>query len=48
MAVPRWTVATSAFGIRKKYASAKRITTAAAPIHKTVFDFGNFNFGELV
>jgi hypothetical protein len=48
MAVPRWTVATSAFGIRKKYASAKRIAIAAAPIHKTVLDFGNFNFEGLV
>jgi hypothetical protein len=48
MAVPRWTVATSATGIRKKYASAIRTAIAAAPIHKTVFDSGNFNFGELV
>src|SRR3954452_15992225 len=48
MAVPRWTVTTSATGMSKKYTSAKRATIAAPPIHKTVFDSGNFNFGELV
>ena len=45
---PRDTVETSATGIRRKYASAKRTTSAAAPIHKMAFDPGNFNFGELV
>jgi hypothetical protein len=46
MAVPRRTVATSATGIRKKYASAKRTTSDTPPSHKIVFDFGNFNLDK--
>src|SRR5262249_41434050 len=48
MAVPRRTVATSATGIRKKYAATKITTSAAPPIHKMGFDSGNFNFDWLL